>query len=208
MSSADEPHGLEIDPANELLWRFDRQRLDAESIRDSILQVSGQMEPGGGPHPFPPVDSWNFSQHQPFKAVYDHRQRSIFLMVQRSQRHPFLALFDGADPSASTSERSSTTTPSQALFLMNDPFIHQQSDAMAGKILEASPDDRGRLEWLYQRAYARPPRDEELGAAREFIAQYIDRLRTTNVPPEGQPRAAWAALSRVVLSSSEFLYLD
>jgi hypothetical protein len=208
MSSADEPHGLEIDPANQYLWRFDRQRLDAESIRDSILLVSGELETGGGPHPFPPVDSWNFTQHQPFSAVYDHRQRSIYLMVQRSQRHPFLALFDGADPSASTSERSSTTTPSQALFLMNDPFIHRQSDAVAGKLLGAGADDRARVEWLYQWAYSRPPREEELGAARDFVDAYVNQLRATNVPAEGQLRTAWAALARVVLSSSEFLYLD
>ncbi len=209
MSSADEPHGLEIDPDNESLWRFDRQRLDAESIRDSILLVSGDLDTSrGGVHPFPPVDSWNFTQHQPFKAVYDHRQRSIYLMVQRSQRHPFLALFDGADPSASTSERSSTTTPSQALFLMNNPFIHNQSDALAAQILASSADDRARLEWLFQRAYARSPREDEFGAARDFISTYIDRLRASGAPVEGQSRAAWAAMARVVLSSSEFLYLD
>jgi hypothetical protein len=172
------------------------------------LLVSGELETGGGPHPFPPVDSWNFTQHQPFSAVYDHRQRSIYLMVQRSQRHPFLALFDGADPSASTSERSSTTTPSQALFLMNDPFIHRQSDAVAGKLLGAGADDRARVEWLYQWAYSRPPREEELGAARDFVDAYVNQLRATNVPAEGQLRTAWAALARVVLSSSEFLYLD
>ena len=209
MSSADQPHGLEIDPANETLWRFDRQRLDAESIRDSILLVSGELDANrGGVHPFPPVDSWNFTQHQPFQAVYDNHQRSVYLMVQRSQRHPFLALFDGADPSASTSERSSTTTPSQALFLMNDTFIHSQSDVVAGQILAAGSDDRDRLEWLFQRAYSRAPREEELNAARDFVAAYIDRLRTTNAPAEGRSRAAWAALSRVVLSSSEFLYFD
>jgi Protein of unknown function (DUF1553)/Protein of unknown function (DUF1549)/Planctomycete cytochrome C len=216
MSSADEPHGLELDPESEYLWRFDRQRLDAEAIRDSVLLISGDLNAArGGPHPFPPVDSWNFSQHMPFKAVYDHNQRSVYLMVQRIQRHPFLALFDGADPNASTSERTSTTTPSQALYLMNDPFMHHESEVVAARVLTAQPSDRGRIDWLYQWALARAPREDEFGTSLVFLDRYVERLQALNVPvaagevaAESQRRAAWAALARVVLSSNEFLYLD
>ncbi|HSM76836.1 MAG TPA: DUF1553 domain-containing protein, partial [Bryobacteraceae bacterium] len=108
--------GREHDPANELLSAFPRRRLDAESIRDTLLALGGNLaSPPGGPHPFPPQTEWGFTQHHPFKAVYDTQCRSVYLMTQRIQRHPYLAIFDGPDPSASTPLRVASTTPLQAL---------------------------------------------------------------------------------------------
>ena len=186
MSSAPSERGSEIDPGNESIWRFDRGRLDAESIRDAILAISGGLDTTvGGPHPFPPASSWGFTQHAPFKAVYDSRQRSVYLMTQRIQRHPFLALFDGADPNVSTSERSSTTTPTQALFMMNDPFVHEQSTLIARRLLSERGDDAARLQLLYELAYARPPREQEAQAGVEFLARYASGLQTAGVP--GRP---------------------
>src|SRR5579871_3215853 len=124
MSSDDDPANLQIDVANEYLWHFARRRLDAESIRDTLLAVSGGLDrTTGGPHPFPEQTTWNFTQHNPFKAVYETNRRSVYLMTQRIQRHPFLGLFDGADTNASTARRVTSTTPLQALYLMNDPFV-------------------------------------------------------------------------------------
>ena len=122
---------------------IDRRRLDAEAIRDAMLAVSGSLDrTPGGAHPFPAKQTWHFTQHAPFKAVYDTPKRSVYLMTQRIARHPFLALFDGADPNVSTAERSETTTPSQALFLMNDPFTHAQSAALAGRLMAECSGDR------------------------------------------------------------------
>jgi len=96
-----------LDPANDLLWKFDRRRLDAESVRDSVLMVSGDLDLRvGAVHPFPHPMSWTFTQHKPFSAEYDTNKRSVYLMVQRSQRHPYLSIFDGADPNVSTAERT------------------------------------------------------------------------------------------------------
>ena len=113
------PEQIQADPDNDYLWHFARRRLDAESIRDTILAVSGSLDrTPGGAHPFPKQTTWDFTQHKPFKAVYDTSRRSVYLMTQRIQRHPFLALFDGPDTNASTGVRTTSTTPLQALFLM------------------------------------------------------------------------------------------
>ncbi|HWC90784.1 MAG TPA: DUF1553 domain-containing protein, partial [Pirellulales bacterium] len=209
MSSAANPRGGEIDPANDLVWRFDRQRLDAESIRDAMLAISGALDRSvGGAHPFPAPGSVGFTQHTPFKAVYDSRLRSVYLMTQRLQRHPFLALFDGADPNTSTPERTSTITPTQALFMMNDSFVHEQSDLTAARLLAATPDDSRRLELLYQLAFARAPDAREAQQAAEFVARYAAGLQTAGVPADQQQRGSWAALCRVIVTSNEFFYLD
>lgn len=101
---------------------FLRRRLTAEELRDTLLHLSGNLDrTPGGPHPFPPESNWGFTQHTPFKAVYDHQHRSVYLMVQRTQRHPFLALFDAGDPNASTPVRNQSTVPTQALYFLNDP---------------------------------------------------------------------------------------
>jgi hypothetical protein len=197
------------DPENRLLWRFPRRRLDAESIRDAILAASGELDrsiPQG--HPFPPQNAWSFSQHAPFTAVYETRCRSVYLMQQRLQRHPFLALFDGADPNASTADRVATTTPLQALFAMNNDFVHRQAEKLAERLLAASSDDRGRLEFAFLLALGRPPRAEETEQASAHLDAYAQRLEQSAVPEDRRPVAPWASLARVLLASNEFLYLD
>ncbi len=171
--------------------------------------MSGQLDPTpGGDHPFPPVNQWGFTQHAPFKAVYPSNHRSVYLMTQRLQRHPFLTLFDGADTNASTGERMATTTPTQALFLMNDPFVHEQSAALAKRVLAVSADDGARLKWLYQIAYTRDPHDDELSQAAEFLKRYSDTLESAKMPAEQRAEIAWSAYCRVIMTSNEFLYVD
>jgi hypothetical protein len=128
LASTDDASDLEADSGNKWLWHYSRRSLDAESIRDSMLAISGRLDrsmPEG--HPFPAVNTWGFSIHAPFKANYESSHRSVYLMVQRQQKHPFLSLFDGADPNVSTASRFTTTTPTQALFLMNSPFVNEQT---------------------------------------------------------------------------------
>src|SRR5207244_4831822 len=115
---ADDEVNIAIDVNDDYLWRYPRRRLDAESIRDALLAVSGGLDRSpGGPHPFPAQSTWDFTQHKPFKAVYDTNRRSVYLMTQRIHRHPFLGLFDGPDTNTSTAGRTTSTTPLQALFL-------------------------------------------------------------------------------------------
>src|SRR5207244_2409771 len=90
LASREDADDLKADPNNEYCWRFNRSRLDAESIRDAMLAASGTLDrTPGGEHPFPAPQTWDFTQHKPFKAVYDSNRRSVYLMTQRIQRHPY-----------------------------------------------------------------------------------------------------------------------
>jgi hypothetical protein len=186
------------------VWGVTRRRLSAEEIRDSILAVSGRLDRTvGGAHPFPRPFEWGFSQHGPFSAVYDHRQRSVYLMTQRLRRHPFLGLFDGSDPNASTADRARTTVPTQALFFMNDPLLHEAAAAWAVRLEESAGDDGERLQRAWQEALLRPPGVEELRDALDFMGNYGAEFSGVD-----RRRKSLEAVLRSLLSSNEFLHVD
>ena len=186
---------------------FQRRRLTAEELRDAILRVSGELDPAPGRgHPFPAATSWGFSQHGPFSAVYEHHQRSVYLMTQRLKRHPFLALFDGADPNTSTPDRRGTTVPTQALFFLNDPFVHAQAEKFAVRMRRAGADAAARVGLAYRLALGRLPSDTERREATEFLGAY--RATLSAALPEQIELAAWSAFARVLFASNEFLSID
>ena len=209
LASHDSPQSVERDPQNELLGRFTRQRLDAEAIRDTLLFVSGELdETPAGAHPFPASHRWGYSQHNPFVAVYDTPRRSIYLMQQRQRKNPYLALFDGADPSTSTGARPLSTTPLQALFMLNDPLAHNSAKKFAERLLAQSPDETKRVTLAYEAALSRSPTDRELAECGEFLKAYRDKLIAIKSPPEQIESQCWNALARVLLSTNEFVFVD
>jgi hypothetical protein len=196
----------EVDPENRLYWRFNRARLSAEELRDSLLAVCGQLDSRpGGPHPFPTESTWSFTQHNPFSADYQTNRRAVYLMVKRNRRDLFLSLFDGADPNATTPERQETTVPTQALYVLNSSFFHDQSAHFADQIL-AEPDLAARLDLAFRLALQRSPTTADRARARQFLADYSIVL--SDSPAPRRPGLAWAALARVLLGSNEFIYLD
>jgi hypothetical protein len=208
-SSMREPEAIAADPGNDWLAGFRRQRLDAESIRDTLLAVAGNIEFGpAGPHPFPPAASWGFTQHNPFKEVYETNRRSVYLMTQRIQRHPLLATFDGADPSTSTGARMSSTTPLQALFLLNDPLVHEQSQRIAERILQAAEDEHARVNFAYELLLTRSANSDELAAAEQFLADARRILGSAERRDKETERGAWQAYVRSLLRLNEFVYID
>ena len=195
------------DPENALLSRFPRRRLEAEEIRDTVLFVSGALDPArGGPHPFPPVERWHWSQHDPFRATYASRKRSVYLMTPRIQRHPYLGLFDGADANACTDSRGETTVPAQALFFLNGDLVQDASRAFADRLLSAADDDRARAALAHRIAFAREAGEEEIAEAAAFLAEYRAALESEHYP--GVERAAWAGYCRTLLMSNELITID
>ena len=185
------------DPNNKWLSYFSPRRLTAEEIRDSLLAVSKELDSiPGEAHPFPPESTWNFSQHAPFNAVYQTNKRSVYMMVQRQRRHPFLALFDGPDPNASSPVRQQTTVPTQALYFFNDEFFHSYANLTASRILASDPANP-MIDELYQLLFQRLPTNAETDITLQFINTY-----------DGTNEQKWQALSRILLSSNEFLYVD
>ena len=206
-SSADNETNAKIDVGNQYLWRFERRRLDAESIRDTLLAVSGNLDrTPGGAHPFPPMPKWDYTQHDPFKAVYETNRRSVYVMQQRFQRHPFFALFDGADTNASTERRITSTTPLQALFLMNDPLVHAQAKKFAARVRAGAEDDSARVDRAYLLLFGRHPTREESGAAMEYLGEVAERVKEGS--SEERSVKAWESLARALFLSNEFVYLD
>ena len=120
-------------------------------------------------------------------------------MQKRNRRSRFLMLFDGPDPNASTPVRDLTTVPTQALFFINDPFLHGRADALANRVMASASTDAGRLEQACQLLYQRSATSAEQQDAAAFLQASAG---------DGNPQAAWSALMRVLLSSNEFLYLD
>ena len=185
-----------IDAANQWYWRSNRQRLDAEAIRDAMLDVSGVLDSSRpGPHPFPPIREWHWTQHFPFKAVYPSNHRSVYLMTQRIQRHPFLGLFDEPDTNTTAEKRASSTVPLQALFLMNSPLVAGEARRWAEHTLAAPNSTVVRINRLYLAAFGRLPSEGELRQAEEFLANQVDsKGKSDDV-------RAWADLCHVLLNA-------
>ncbi len=171
-----------------------------------MLAVSGDLDQSpAGSHPFPEAKTWQFTQHKPFIAVYDHDRRSVYLMVQRIKRHPFLSLFDGSDPNTSTGERHTTIVPTQALFFMNDPFIHTKSAHLATRLMTIENDEQ-RLDRLFRLMFGRTATTDEKNLAKNFLKDYVAELN--DVTAEQRAERAWAAWVRVMMSSNEVLFVD
>ncbi|MGH9751157.1 MAG: DUF1553 domain-containing protein, partial [Blastocatellia bacterium] len=201
--------GSSVDVNNDYLWRFNRRRLEAEEIRDSVLAVSGSLDRTmGGEHPFPPEPTWRFSQHEQFFAAYDTDRRSVYLMQQRLKKHPFFEVFDGADTNATADNRAQSVTPVQALFLMNSPFMHEQSDRFAVRVGMAYDTLRERIDYAFRLVYGRAAKPEEVREARQFLRRTRLELQAGGAPLDQLNRKALASYLRVMMSSNEFLYVD
>lgn len=190
------------DPLRTSYAYFERRRLSAEELRDSLLLTADSLDWNIGlQHPFPSQDTWSFTQHVPFSDSYPHSRRSVYLMVKRNRRDPFLALFDGADPSATTPVRQVTTVPTQALYFFNDPFFHEQAARLADQVRAGATSDEEFVDRLISRAWQRSSSERE---------QQVFATLRARWPGEGeaQRQGADRAIARVVLASSEFLYLD
>jgi hypothetical protein len=192
------------DPGNVCYSHADRRRLDAEAIRDALLAVAGHLDTTRpGPHPFPPISTWSWTQHAPFKDLYPSNHRTVYLMTQRLQRHPFLALFDGPDTNTTTDHRESSTVPLQALFLLNNSFVQEQARGLARRMMAAAPEDADRIDFGYEVAWGRPADGGEIERARAYLRRYQE-----TAGPGTPPIEAWASLAHVLLAANEFIYLD
>ena len=140
-SDVDNAAAREKDPDNRLLWRFSRQRLEAEEIRDAMLAVSGQLNPqAGGPSVIVPIDPdlvhalYKPSQWAVTKDPAEHNRRSVYLFAKRNLRLPFMEVFDAPDAQVSCPRRESSTHAPQALELLNGDFANRQAEALAARL--------------------------------------------------------------------------
>jgi hypothetical protein len=153
-----------VDPTNKLLWAFPRQRLEAEEIRDSLLQASGLLEDKlGGPSVFPPLPAGTQAPNRNFWITsdnpHDYNRRSVYVFIRRNLPYPLLDTFDWANPQIVHNKRDVTTTALQALALINSDVVYGWSKALAGRVIKEVPTggDAARIDRVYEILYARKP---------------------------------------------------
>ncbi len=206
----DNPVALQSDPNNDWHWRFNRQQLDAESLRDTLLWLSGELELGTPrqPHPFPAADKWKYTQHHPFRDCYDSNRRSVYLMMARLNARPFFTTFDGADANASSATRDSSVTTVQSLYLLNDEGVHATAAKMGDRWMQVSKDHNERLTYAFESTFGRPPHEAEREQVTQWMRSMNEELKTTHDASNDRERAAWSAFARTMLRTNEFLYVE
>ena len=145
-SSSDQPANVEIDSENIFLWRMNRRRLTAEDIRDSVLAISGKLDPKmyGPGYPLFEIEQPEHSPHYEYDKhdpdAEDSHRRSVYRFVVRSQPDPFMTTLDCADSSQSVAKRDETTTALQALALLNNKFMLRMSEHFAERLRSETGD--------------------------------------------------------------------
>jgi hypothetical protein len=196
-ATRDDAAAAKVDADNRLLWRMNRRRLDAESIRDSVLAVSGTLDRSMGGPGFEP-----FRFKDDHSPIYDHtdpakvdnpavRRRTVYRFAVRSVPHPFLECLDCADPNINTPVRTTTITALQALAMHNDLFVIRQSESFARRLESMSADPRAQIETAILLALGRPARPEECAALQRYASRH-----------------GLAQACRVLLNTNEFVFVD
>jgi len=178
-SSVEEsPEAHEKDGANRLYSHFNRQRLDAEEIRDTMLFVS------------------DFSE--------DNTEPTVFCKVSRYRLNNYLQVFDFPNPSFTSEQRFSSNVPLQQLYFMNNLFVYKQAGILAERV-NSEPTDKDRIIKLYAFVFQRKPSDEELELGLKFLSTTPEKA---GYAVAGEPITAWRQYARIMLSSNEFQFLD
>ncbi len=185
-----------VDATNRLLWRMSPRRLEAESVRDAMLAVAGELNDEFGGKGYSDTNSYFFKGTQFYDPIdptgFPNQRRTIYRMSARGGRSPFLDTFDCPDPSTTTPKRSSTVTPLQALSLMNHSFVLRMADQFASRLkTEAGDSAEAQVHAAYRQLYGRTPEADEVLLSVDFVKR------------RGLP-----AFCRAMWNSSEFLFVD
>jgi mono/diheme cytochrome c family protein len=206
MSSRGEEDAERTDPQNRLLHHMPVRRLEGEAIRDALLAISGRLERTMfGPSVPPYLTPFMTGRGRPEASgpLDGAGRRSIYLNVRRNFLTPMFLAFDYPIPFSTRGRRSVSNVPAQALTLMNNPFVHQQAELWAKRIL-ADPvlSPRERVERMYLSAFARPPTDVEMADVLGFLEE-----RRISQDAESRLRA-WRDLCHVLVNVKEFIYIN
>jgi hypothetical protein len=187
-SSAERAAEIAADPANRLLWRMKRRRLDVEAWRDSLLAASGQLDLtiGGQPSDL---------------SSPDNRRRTLYAKIGREDQDNLLLLYDFPTPTGHSPGREQTTTPLQQLFVLNSPLFAAQAAALAERIgpPPAHKQIAEKVQQLYRELLARPPSEHEIELAQAFL---------TAAAEPGALAASWSQYVHAVLGLNEVMFVD
>ena len=208
-SAGSRPDALRADRENRLYWRYPARRLDAESLRDSVLKISGSLDSTMFGESIG-LQTRPTGEHAPL-AEEGSGRRTIYLAVRRTTPISFLAAFDAPVMETNCSRRSPSATPTQALALMNGGFVHAQARRFAERLLKEVPGEvlaPTRMLRAYELAYSRLPSVSERTQAADFLRKQEARHRAGGTAATEAALAAWADFCHALFSSNEFLYTD
>ncbi|MSQ96097.1 MAG: DUF1553 domain-containing protein [Gemmataceae bacterium] len=190
MASEPNADGLKADPENRLLWRMNRQRFQAESIRDTILAVSGQLDRATM------GNTIKKGTNAERDYVFDDVRRSVYTPIFRNRLHELFEVFDFPDPNMVLGKRNVSTVPTQALYLMNSPFIMAQAKQAATLALkEPNLRDAERIDLAYRKTLGRPPTPRE----HELALAYVSA---------SQREVAWERFYQTLFACVDFRYVN
>ena len=207
------------DAGNRLLWRWKPRRLEAEVIRDSMLAVSGGLNPKrGGASIFPPLPQAVLDgQSRPglgweTSDAAESSRRSIYVFIKRSLAVPELEMLDAPDNSSSCEHRRVSITGPQALTFLNGDFTNEQARLLAQRLRrEAGGDTQAQIRLAFQLALSRPPSDEQIEEASRFLAKQAAQVKSDSAAPASELDAGLKSLEAfclVLLNMNEFFYLS
>ena len=209
LSSQPNQASLDADPTN-LLWHHrPPRRLQGETIRDSLLSISGRLNPkmfGASV----PINLTSFMEGRGKPKVngpLDGKgRRSIYIAVRRNFLSPFMLTFDTPAPFSSMGRRNVSNVPAQALALLNDPLVVDLAGDWGKRAVEQFPEGpkaaKQRIEWLYESGFGRSPSNTEMKIAEEYVLQQL-----TKPGNAVDPSAAWGAIAHVLVNTKEFIFL-
>lgn len=211
MASDFNPENFEADPENRYLWRASKRRLDAESIRDATLAVSGQID---STRPIGSVvaragDGYVGRSISEAQLAIESPHRSVYLPIVRGLVPESLAIFDFSDPSLISGKREITTVPSQALYMMNSDFVIKSADAMARHLAQDLGLRGPELaREAFYRCYSRPPTEEEGLKTKAYIDKFLAMAKESGLSVEEARNLALTTFCQSLISSAEFRYLN
>jgi len=209
------PEGEEYrlqDASNQYWWHANRYRLDAEGLRDAMLQVTGELDPTrGGPSFRPTMDAGALEGLSRKEAAWQaspaeqQKRRSLYMYTKRSLLLPMMTTFNFCDTISPCGARDVTIAPTQALALMNNAFAHDRSMALAQRVLAAGEDDQiQQVQHIWQFTLSRNAKPDEVVLAIKHLAKQREHFQAESSPE----LLALASLCHVVINSNEFIYVD
>jgi hypothetical protein len=200
-SSTASTEAARLDPNNKLLQHMPVRRLEAEAIRDTMLAISGALDPTlYGPSITPYISAWQNGRGKPQSGPIDgDGRRSLYIQVRRNFVTPMFLAFDYPAPISTIGTRTVSTVPSQALMMMNNEFIYGQAQRWAKQAIAATADPAERIRRMYTAAYARPATQTEVDT---IVAFTKSPQQAAKPEPE-----LWADIAHVLLNSAEFIYV-
>ena len=210
MASLPNEAASQADPGNQLLHRARIRRLQGEAIRDSILQVSEELDlKMFGPSV--PIHLTKFMQGRgrPKKSgpLDGNGRRSIYISVRRNFLSPMMLAFDTPIPFNAIGKRNQSNVPAQALILMNDPFVIQQADKWAKKLVESNQSIETRIDLIYQTALGRSPDPSEFERGSAFVKQQSAAVGIADDAILKRPEV-WRDFCHVMFNLKEFIYIE